>query len=177
MSRRVLRILVLAVALAGCMVGDDPEEAGAIEAKPVLANTLTWSGLASDCAKPNGFSSIGGSMSALFDQGTAWTSCTVTGTLHVPANVELVSVRHDVRTYGDGGTVKYKAALNGSPIVTTSFSADGRLFSTSAEAIGRSLCARPGTAARAVALSFTVAQTGGIALDSVDWSVSVVRCP
>jgi hypothetical protein len=173
----------LAVALlssAGCLVGDEGDEGddavGALAKRGNPANTLRWGSFSSPCIAPGaGYATNGGSLSAFYDDPHVST-CTTTGIVYVPAGVRLTTLHQFVM--GDGtSTVQYTATLGGSRVTSRAVAMPRGLETTaSVSAFGAQLCARAGTAPRAVKFSYTVAASLGAYLDSVDWEFGAETC-
>jgi hypothetical protein len=168
--------IALSLSAAGCLVGDDTDDVTTLEKRGNPANTLRWGSFSSPCiAAGAGFTPNGGSLSTFFDD-PFFSTCTTTGTLYVPAGVRISTLHQFV--LGDGtSTLQYTASLAGSRVTSRSVDITRGLETTvSVAALGAQLCARAGTAPRAIKFSFTVAPSQGAIIDSVDWEFAAETC-
>jgi hypothetical protein len=171
-------LAVLALLATGCIVGDpDDGDVDALASRGNPANTLRWSRISGACINSGGVTPNGGSVSVFFD--TYFTStCTVRGTVSVPAGVRLTSLHQFVLGDAEGvASVKYTASLDGTRITTRTVSLPAGLETVAnVRLFGASLCDRAGTSPRSIPFVFTVTPSSNAYLDSVDWEFGAETC-
>lgn len=138
------------------------------------SDSLSWRGLTKTCSAAS--VPYEGNLSIAFNVGDHWTTCSVHGTVRVPAGVKLTSLYQAVRGSG-WGRISYSSRVGGSLVTSRSAVATTGVETTASIAsLGASLCRSGG--AHDVSVSFTV--SGGakaVYLDSVDWYIDSEECP